>query len=281
MERIEVDRRLGDALAAAACGEGRLLVLTGAGISAESEIPTFRGKEGYWTVGSRAYHPQEMATWSMFSRHPERVWPWYLFRIGVCARAAPNAAHRALVDLEAVFGDRFLLVTQNIDGLHVRAGNSVARTYMIHGDINRMRCAAECSGEVYPTPRFARANERDTALGDEERRALRCPRCGEWARPHVLWFDECYDEPRYRYESTMRAAREADLLFVVGTSGATSLPMAVGREALARGTTTIDVNPQANPFSRLAASLPNGFAIEAAAGAAVPPIVDALLRRSG
>ena len=276
MERVVVDEALAAALRGVASGTGTIVALTGAGISAESGIPTFRGKEGYWTVGSREYHPQEMATWGMFSRHPERVWPWYLYRIGICARAQPNAAHDALVRLEEAFGDRFVLVTQNVDGLHARAGNSVARTYMIHGDLNRMRCAAACSTETWAVPDFERADERATTLSDDEAARLRCPRCGEWARPHVLWFDECYDEERYRYESTLRAAQAADLLFVVGTSGATSLPMAVGQQALARGTTTIDVNPEENPFASLARRMPTGFAVRATAIAAVPPIVEAL-----
>ena len=98
----------------------RIVVLTGAGISAESGIPTFRGHEGYWVVGSRNYMPEEMATQAMFQRHPEQVWRWYLYRFGVCRNAEPNDAHRALVKLEAAYGDRFRLVTQNIDGLHRR-----------------------------------------------------------------------------------------------------------------------------------------------------------------
>src|SRR2546428_9434824 len=96
-------------------GEGRILVLTGAGISAESGIPTFRGKDGYWTVGSAVYQPQEIATFEMFSRVPEEVWRWYLWRFGVCRDARPNAGHAALVEMERALGDRFTLVTQNID----------------------------------------------------------------------------------------------------------------------------------------------------------------------
>ena len=85
--------------------DGRVVVLTGAGISAESGIPTFRGPEGYWTVGSKEYHPQEMATWAMFTRRPTVVWPWYLYRRAICRAADPNAAHRAVVALERQLGD--------------------------------------------------------------------------------------------------------------------------------------------------------------------------------
>ena len=115
-------------------------VLTGAGISAESGIPTFRGPEGYWTVGSAEYHPQEMATVRMFEQAPDDVWAWYLYRLGVCRRAQPNAGHLALVEMEALLGDRFTLITQNVDGLHLQAGNSPQRTFQIHGNISFMRC---------------------------------------------------------------------------------------------------------------------------------------------
>ncbi len=129
---------------------GNLVVLSGAGISAESGIPTFRGKDGYWVVGYREYQPQEMATRAMFGRDPEAVWAWYLYRRGLCRGAAPNRGHRALVDLERLLGDRFRLVTQNVDGLHIRAGNSPARTYQIHGSIDHARCGVACSRQVWP-----------------------------------------------------------------------------------------------------------------------------------
>ena len=119
---------LGQALAAALSQGGPLVVVTGAGVSAESGIPTFRGKEGYWTVGSRVYQPQELATQAAFRRMPEEIWRWYLYRLGVCRAAAPNPGHVALVELERALGDRFLLVTQNVDGLHPRAGSSPGRT---------------------------------------------------------------------------------------------------------------------------------------------------------
>ena len=135
-----------------AAGHGRLTVLTGAGISAESGIPTFRGPEGYWTVGSREYHPQEMATWAMFRRKPLEVWRWYLYRRHVCGTARPNEGHRALAEIERLFEDRFILITQNVDGLHLRAGSSPQRTFHIHGNVFFMRCAAECSRQIYPIP---------------------------------------------------------------------------------------------------------------------------------
>ena len=134
---------------------GRVLVLTGAGISAESGIPTFRGREGYWVVGSRNYMPAEMATHEMFEAAPEDVWRWYLSRFGAVRGAEPNAGHHAIAALERALGDRFTLVTQNIDGLHRRAGSSEARTYCIHGEAAFVRCAAGCGAGRLPLPGFA------------------------------------------------------------------------------------------------------------------------------
>lgn len=236
-------------------GRGSLVVLTGAGISAESGIPTFRGKEGYWVVGSREYQPQELATRSMFAKHPEAVWAWYLYRRGVCQRAAPNAGHQAIVALERLLGDRFRLITQNVDGLHVRAGNSPDRTYQIHGNIDFARCAEDCHRQTWRLPPTLGADQpRGATLSDSQCSQLRCPECHGWARPHILWFDECYDEERFHLDSSLQAAVSAEVLLVVGTSGATSLPREVARRASATGALIVDVNVEANPFSELATS---------------------------
>jgi NAD-dependent deacetylase len=252
--------------------QGRVLVLTGAGISAESGIPTFRGHDGYWVIGSKNYMPQEMATWEMFEQEPEEVWRWYLHRFGIVRDALPNAGHQALVALEHAIGDRFTLVTQNIDGLHRRAGSQ--RVYCIHGDAAWVRCASDCGlGRVDLPPLVPRGPE---PLGEKERHALTCPRCGKWLRPHVLFFDEFYDEENYRMDSALRAAARADLLLVVGTSGATNLPMQIGELAWRRGTAMVDVNPEANPFSQLAEDLPTGFFARGSACERLPEIVAAL-----
>ncbi len=252
---------------------GRVVVLTGAGISAESGIPTFRGSDGYWVVGSRNYMPQEMATREMFDRSPEEVWRWYLYRFGTCRFAKPNAGHAALVWLEAALGDRFTLVTQNIDGLHRRAGSS--RVYCIHGDSAHVRCAAECGAGLQDLPGFP-PRSKDDPFTAADRARLSCSRCGGWLRPHVLWFDECYDEPYYRMESTLRAAAQADLLLVVGTSGATNLPMQVGRIAFSRGAAMVDVNPEPNPFAELAERSRRGFFARGSACDRLPAIAEAL-----
>ena len=254
---------------------GRVVALTGAGISAESGIPTFRGKEGFWVVGSRNHMPQEMATHAMFLMEPAEVWRWYLYRFGVVRHAAPNAGHQALARLERALGDRFTLVTQNIDGLHRRAGSSEERTYCIHGDAAWVRCASDCGVGLLPLPDLG-PRDAGTPLSAGDRARLTCTSCRGWLRPHVLWFDECYDEENYRFESTLRAAADADLLLVVGTSGATNLPMRVGQLCFTGGAALVDVNPEENPFSELAERSRRGFFARGSASTRLPEIVDAL-----
>jgi NAD-dependent deacetylase len=268
-----MDPALSDILDRTRRARGRVLALTGAGISAESGIPTFRGAEGYWVVGSRNYVPQEMATRAMFDQQPEEVWRWYLYRFGICKDAQPNDGHRALVALDRALGDRFTLVTQNIDGLHLRAGATPARTFCIHGDAGFVRCADECPAGLLPLPDLGRRDGR-SPLTAEERARLTCPRCGAWLRPHVLWFDEYYDEEHYRADSAMRAAALAALLLVVGTSGATNLPAQIGELAWRRGIPIVDVNPEDNPFADLASRA--GFVARGSAGEWLPPIAAAL-----
>ncbi len=271
-----MEARLAEVLAGVKARRGRVLALTGAGISAESGIPTFRGAEGFWVVGSKNYMPQEMATREMFERNPREVWRWYLYRFGVCRGAEPNAGHRALVELDRALGDRFHLVTQNIDGLHLRAGSTVQRTYCIHGDAGFTRCADECTLDLHALPEMGpRGGE--TPFGDQDRRRLSCPRCGGWLRPHVLWFDEYYDEHWYKMQSSLRAAEAADLLLVVGTSGATNLPSQIGDIAWRRDIVFVDVNPEENPFAARARSMANGVAVRGRAAERLPEIVRALV----
>ena len=254
---------------------GMLVVLTGAGISAESGIPTFRGKEGYWTVGSTEYHPQELATHAAFRRMPWAVWAWYLYRRGVCRAAAPNDAHRALARAEAALGDRFVLITQNVDGLHRRAGSSPERTYEIHGNIELARCADDCTTDRFPIATGVPDLDKGEELTAEARALLTCPRCGAMARPHVLWFDESYDEERFRWDSSSRAARHASLLIVIGTSARTSLPWVVVETAAESGAAIVDVNIEDNPFGDIAAR--HGATARAPAAEVLPALVDALV----
>jgi len=265
----------------AVAGAGPIVFLTGAGISAESGIPTFRGPEGYWRVGSRNYRPQELATVAAFSEMPDDVWAWYLYRRAVCRAAAPNEAHRALAALEPALGARFVLVTQNVDGLHLRAGNSAGRTWQIHGNIDFMRCARECAPALVPVPAGVAVDwGRERRLGAAEQALLRCAVCGGRARPHVLWFDESYDEERFRFDSAVRAASEAALLVVVGSSGSTSLPLQMASIVARRGAPLVVLDPAPSPFSALAERGENGAVAAGTAGALVPPLCAALAARA-
>lgn len=274
-EGADMEPELANILDEARRSRGGVVALTGAGISAESGIPTFRGREGYWVVGSRNYMPQEMATHEMFCRAPEEVWRWYLYRFGVCKDAQPNAGHRALVALDRALGDRFHLVTQNIDGLHLRAGATPERTSCIHGDAAFVRCADACHHAKLPLPDMG-VRGADTPFSEADRARLSCARCGGWLRPHVLWFDECYDEENYRMQTALRAASQASLLLVVGTSGATNLPLQIGELAFRRGIGMIDVNPEENPFSELCRASGRGFFASGTASERLPEIVRAL-----
>jgi NAD-dependent deacetylase len=237
----------------------RLTLLTGAGVSAESGIPTFRGPEGYWTAGSRNYQPHEIGTFAMLQRQPRAVWRWFLFRRGVCRGARPNPGHTAIVGMEKLLHDRFALITQNVDGLHLRAGNSDATTYQVHGNLNYMRCLHECNAQIHPIPEVIPSIARDGDLSETLWQHLTCPRCGGMMRPHVLLWDEYYNEAYYRYQTALSLAGQTDVLIVVGTTGATSLPAQVVREVLHRNKVLIVVDIEANEFSELTESYDHGF----------------------
>lgn len=255
---------------------GNLVVITGAGVSAESGIPTFRGQDGYWTVGSTEYQPQDMGTLAMFREHPADVWAWYLYRRGVCHRAEPNAGHLALIEIENRFSDRFRLITQNIDGLHLRAGSTPQRTYQVHGNLDYARCAGGCVRDPWLINKSIRLNrKRGDAVADDELPHLKCDACGGWARPHILWFDELYDEKHYRYHSSLHAASKAHALLVAGTSGATNLPLQMGRQSADAAAYIVDVNLEANPFSRLAQST-GGVWLMGESSEMLPAIADLL-----
>ncbi len=259
---------------AALARPGNAVVLTGAGVSAESGIPTFRGKEGYWTVGAREYQPQELATHDAFEQMPWEVWAWYLYRRGICRAASPNAAHEAIVRWDHALGERFALVTQNVDGLHIRAASPPARTFEIHGNIDQMRCAVDCVPTRWPIPSDVPALAKGDPVPDAIRSRLVCPACGGMARPHVLWFDESYDEPRFHLDTVRRIAASATLLVVAGTSAQTNLPWQVVTLAARAGGTIVDINLEPNPFGEIAAR--SGGAVRASAATAFPELVDAL-----
>ena len=202
----------------------RVAVLTGAGISAESGIPTFRDAlSGLWA----SYDPEELATPAAFRRNPQLVWDWYAERRAKVAEARPNPGHLALAEIERRVPE-FTLLTQNVDGLHREAGSR--HVVELHGSIRRVRCADE--GIV--VERWVEGEERPP----------HCPKCGGLLRPDVVWFGEDLSEGAL--EAAWRAADECDLFLSVGTSNlvvpAASLPWQAHR----RGAPVIIVNTTAD-----------------------------------
>jgi len=194
----------------------------------------------------------------------------------ICRAASPNPGHMALVAMEKALAGRFTLITQNVDGLHVRAGSSPATTFQIHGNIERMRCAAACTDKVYPLPAQVMPKGRHDPFLPSDRQQLRCPACGGLARPHVLWFDEIYNETYYRFSSSLEVAAATGLLIVAGTSGATNLPNQVVRMVRDAGGVIIDINIAANPFSQVALAS-GGFFIQHPSAAALPVLAEVVV----
>ena len=175
---------------------GRVLVLTGAGVSADSGVPTFRDEKGYW----RKHDARALATRKAFRTQPEKVWRWYSERRRTIRNARPNAAHKAIARL-ARASREFLLITQNVDDLHERAGLPVRKLVHIHGSIFLDRCT-NCD--------FERRNRNGVA------RPPRCPKCKALLRPGVVWFDEDLNPDDVgRIETFVK--RPCDLVLVVGT----------------------------------------------------------------
>jgi len=205
----------------------RIAVLTGAGISAESGVPTFRGEEGLW----RQHRPEELATPHAFNQDPKFVWEWYDWRRGLIGACQPNPAHHSLVGMEAALPD-FTLITQNVDGLHRLAGNR--RVLELHGDIWRMRCTREGTTLV----------DRTTPLPELP---PHCPDCGALLRPDVVWYGESL--PADILEAAYTASATCDLMLVVGTSALVQPAATFPLIAKQNGAVLVEFNPQQTPLS--------------------------------
>src|SRR5579875_3877673 len=202
--------------------QDRVFVLTGAGISAESGLATFRGSGGLWN----GYRVEEVATPEAWAADPALVWRFYSMRRLDAAGAEPNAAHLALAALERQLGDRFYLVTQNVDDLHERAGSE--RIHHMHGTLFASRCAV-CN-EPFP----------DRAVYDQPEALPRCGDCGAAVRPHIVWFGE---EP-LDLKGIAEELYRATVLLVIGTSGAVYPAAAFAQVAHQRGMRTVYVGPE-------------------------------------
>lgn len=241
-----------------------LVVLTGAGISAESGVPTFRGSGGLWG----RYHAEDLATPEAFRRDPRLVWAWYAWRREVVSACLPNAAHRALARLALALPGRFTLITQNVDALHEEAAREVAGgadpspslPLHLHGALFGDRC----SGCGRRTP----AGPVDT---DSEETLPRCTRCSCLLRPDVVWFGEPLDPAVL--DRAFEAATSAAVCLVVGTSGlvhpAASIPLATVRS----GGALVEVNPEESALTPWAT-----VHLAGSAATVLPPLLDEVAR---
>jgi NAD-dependent deacetylase len=215
----------------------RVVVFTGAGISAESGVPTFRDAlTGLW----ERYDAQSLATPQAFDDDPDLVWGWYEWRRSLITRVGPNPGHRAVAAIES-YAPHAVVVTQNVDDLHERAGSTAP--IHLHGSLFAPRCAA-CS-------RPARVTGADEP---EEGRRLAPPRCDHCAgpvRPGVVWFGEAL--PEESLETAVQEATECDVLLTVGTSGLVYPAAEIPRVAAMFGGTVVQVNPQPTPLDATAA----------------------------
>ncbi len=227
-----------------------IVVLTGAGISVESGIPTYRDDNGYWTKGSENYRPQEIATRAFFDKNPTEQWKRN-FRIAqLFQKSKPNKGHRKLKDLEdfcIANKKNFQLVTQNIDALHLKVGHT-KEVFCIHGDMRYARCpnvgynCCDLGNVKVAFPKIPKVIDG----GSEKDNLPKCKECGSILRPHVLWFDENYSESLYKLTSTLEAVRKADILIVIGTTYQTSLPRRILKICQNQKIPVVDVNPNLN-----------------------------------
>ncbi|MFC2158061.1 NAD-dependent deacetylase [Acidobacteriota bacterium] len=232
----------------------KIAVLTGAGISAESGIPTFRGEEGLW----RQYRAEQLATPGAFASNPKLVWEWYNWRRGIIGSKKPNLGHSVLAKWGEIFSD-FHIITQNIDGFHRKAESR--DILELHGNIWKVRCTGE--GTV--------SDNHDVPLKEIP---PTCPSCGAMQRPHVVWFGESLDMGIIN--QAMRLSSDCDIMFIIGTSAvvqpAASLPL-TAREA---GAKLVEINPDPTPLSAVA-----DFSYRGKAGKILPAIdreLDRILR---
>ncbi|MGQ9604137.1 MAG: SIR2 family NAD-dependent protein deacylase [bacterium] len=232
--------------------ESPIVVLTGAGVSAESGVPTFRGADGLW----RKYRAEELATPEAFSRDPKLVWEWYDYRRQIISACKPNPAHFAIAKLDEFFPN-FQLITQNVDGLHKSAGSR--RIIELHGNIFRVRCLREgktVESKEVPLKKIPPICE-----------------CGSLLRPDVVWFGEAI--PYDALQRSFQVSRDALLMIVVGTSGVVQPAASMPLLAKQSGAYVVEVNPVENPLTPFV-----DLSIRDSAAKTLPVITDFLIETS-
>ncbi|MCP4584157.1 MAG: NAD-dependent deacylase [candidate division Zixibacteria bacterium] len=222
MQTIEFEDRFLEALK----NSTRVAALTGAGVSAESGVPTFRGEDGLW----KKHNPMELATFEAFNSNPKLVWEWYDFRRNIIRKIKPNPGHFALAEMAKLY-ENFTLITQNVDRLHMAAGSP--EIHELHGNIHRNRCL-DC-GKMDYTEGF-----------DEI--PPKCA-CGGRLRPDVVWFGEML--PAETLEKSMLAAHNSELFFTIGTSGAIYPAAGLPGVAKKNGALVVEVNLEPSEISHV------------------------------
>jgi NAD-dependent protein deacetylase/lipoamidase len=249
--RVAVDARIVSALREAR----RVVVLTGAGVSAESGVPTFRDKQtGLWGTFDAA----ELATPYAFQRDPSLVWGWYEWRRATVLSAKPNSAHRAIASMEKLV-PHFTLITQNVDDLHERGGST--GVLHLHGQLCRPYC--ETCRHFYVHPEGIP----DLPPGGARIEPPRCDACGAMIRPGVVWFGEHLPDVVWR--SACEAAKHCDVFFCCGTSSVVQPAASLTDMAIRAGATTIQINPNATDYDGAVT-----VAIQGPAGIVLPCIVE-------
>lgn len=227
----------------------RVAALTGAGVSQESGLRTFRDAQtGLWAQ----YKPEDLASPQAFARDPKLIWDWYAWRREAIKSVRPNPGHYALVEMERKF-PTFTLITQNVDGLHRMAGSE--NILELHGNIQRVRCS-KC-GKFTDT------------WGDDTESVPCCESCGGLLRPDVVWFGE--DLPRAELENAVKAARSCDVFFSIGTSGVVQPAASLGFAARNKGAVVVEVNAEPTPLTSKA-----DFALHGKSGEILPELVKAV-----
>jgi len=226
-------------------GAERVVVLTGAGISAESGVPTFRGSGGLW----KSYRAEDLATPEAFRRDARLVWEWYGWRREVVRACAPNAAHAALAQYAASH-PQSLIATQNVDGLHRAAGTPQTSLVELHGALFRVRCT-RCAW---------RSEHTGTIDATSSETLSKCEECGALARPDIVWFGESLEPANI--ERAFAEASTADVCLVVGTSGVVQPAASMAAVTRRAGGAVIEVNPDETPITSIATVSIRGTAVE-------------------